>query len=131
LKEISSNFKKIFPLILIFQTKITLVKKNLFDVLQGHYLAYCINEDFLLGEGIAVEFNNRYNMRKILQTKFGTNGGYVGKALKIDNAYNLLQSRNALKNQLINHNKRHWKIWLCKLEMKILKIWLSQKLELD
>lgn len=76
---------------------ITLVKKNLFDVPHGYCLAHCISEDFRLGAGIAVEFNNRYNMRERLQTKFGTNGDYVGKALKIDNVYNLITKQKCFE----------------------------------
>lgn len=76
---------------------ITLIKKDLFDIPQGYCFAHCISEDFRLGAGIAVEFNNRYNMRKRLQEKFGTNGNYIGKALKIDNVYNLVTKQKCFE----------------------------------
>lgn len=69
------------------------VKKNLFDMPQGYVFAHCISEDFRLGAGIAVEFNNRYNMRERLENQYNDNKldcTYVGKALKIDNVFNLI-----------------------------------------
>ena len=75
------------------------VKKNLFDMPQGYCFAHCISEDFKLGAGIAVEFNNRYNMRERLETKCDDRGlvTYVGKAVKIDNVYNLITKKRCFE----------------------------------
>ena len=37
---------------------------------EGWYLAHCISADLALGKGIAVEFNNRFNMRNKLRQRF-------------------------------------------------------------
>ena len=70
-------------------------KMNLFEVSKDYYLAHCISDDFVLGKGIAVEFNKRYQMRKKLKKLYpdleGTNFhlGGVGCIL-IDNVFNLV-----------------------------------------
>lgn len=43
---------------------------DLFTVSDDYYLAQCISADFGMGKGIAVEFNKRFNMKNILQTKY-------------------------------------------------------------
>lgn len=43
---------------------------DLFSVPEDYYLAHCISADFGMGKGIAVEFNNRFNMKNTLQTKY-------------------------------------------------------------
>ena len=81
------------------------VKKNLFDMPQGYCFAHCISEDFKLGAGIAVEFNNRYNMRERLETKCDDRGlvTYVGKAVKIDNVYNLITKKRCFEKGVYNY----------------------------
>lgn len=44
--------------------------KDLFSVPEDYYLAHCISADFCMGKGIVVEFNKRFNMRTILQSKY-------------------------------------------------------------
>lgn len=73
---------------------ITEIKGNLFEVPQGYYLAHCISGDYALGAGIAKTFNEIYNMRFKLH-KFhpipdGCKYANVGKALLVDNVFNLV-----------------------------------------
>lgn len=67
---------------------------DLFAVPQGYYLAHCISGDFSLGAGIAKQFDEVYNMRfKLFRDyPFEANEkyGYVGKALLVDNVFNLV-----------------------------------------
>lgn len=44
--------------------------RDLFTVPEDYYLAHCISADFGMGKGIVVEFNRRFNMKQILQTKY-------------------------------------------------------------
>ena len=44
--------------------------RDLFSVPEDYYLAHCISADFGMGKGIVVEFNNRFNMKQILQMKY-------------------------------------------------------------
>jgi hypothetical protein len=55
----------------------------------GYCFAQCISNDFALGAGIALEFNERYNMRNRLKEFSGENWD-VGDTIKIDNVYNLI-----------------------------------------
>lgn len=69
---------------------ITTVKKDLFTMPQGYYLAHCISADFALGAGIAKAFDTVYNMRHKL---FKDHPNYVyngGDAILIDNVFNLV-----------------------------------------
>lgn len=69
---------------------ITTVKKDLFTMPQGYYLAHCISADFALGAGIAKTFDTVYNMRHKL---FKDRPNYVyngGDAILIDNVFNLV-----------------------------------------
>lgn len=69
---------------------ITTVKKDLFTMPQGYYLAHCISADFALGAGIAKTFDTVYNMRHKL---FKDRPNYVyngGDAILIDNTFNLV-----------------------------------------
>lgn len=72
----------------------TETKGNLLSVPQGYYLAHCISGDFALGAGIAKQFDEVYNMRfklfKNYPFEMGEKYGYVGKALLIDNVFNLV-----------------------------------------
>lgn len=45
-------------------------EQDLFQVPQEYYLAHCISADFAMGKGIAVSFNQHFNMKSILQTKY-------------------------------------------------------------
>lgn len=45
-------------------------KCNLFSVPKEYYLAHCISADFGMGAGIAVQFNNHFDMKRKLITKY-------------------------------------------------------------
>lgn len=62
-------------------------KMDLFTVDKEYYLAHCVSADYALGAGIAVEFNNRYNMREELK-KIGRFS--YPDAVVVDNVYNLV-----------------------------------------
>lgn len=71
---------------------------DLFTVSDDYYLAHCISADYRLGTGIARQFNINYDMRRKLFRRFphpedpfsGNQKSYVGKALLIDNIFNLV-----------------------------------------
>lgn len=44
--------------------------RDLFSVPDDYCLAHCISADFGMGKGIVVEFNKRFDMKHILQTKY-------------------------------------------------------------
>lgn len=44
--------------------------RDLFSVPEDYYLAHCISADFGMGKGIVVEFNKRFDMKHILQSKY-------------------------------------------------------------
>lgn len=79
--------------------KFEIIKKDLFTVPQGYYMAHCISNDFALGAGIAKQFVEHYNMKFKLQEQFRDGnkydknknwGQYVGQALLVDNVFNLV-----------------------------------------
>lgn len=69
-------------------------QRDLFTVPQGYYLAHCISGDYALGAGIAKQFVDVYNMRYKLHSQYpipeGEKYDNVGKALLIDNVFNLV-----------------------------------------
>jgi len=68
-------------------------QRDLFSVSHGYYFAHCISGDFALGAGIAVKFNELYNMRKKLKevTEYESDNC----AILIDNVFNLVTKRRA------------------------------------
>ena len=76
---------------------ITEIQQDLFTVPQGYYLAHCISGDYALGAGIAKKFDEVYNMRFKLHRDYAIPNGekyaYVGRALLIDNVFNLVTKR--------------------------------------
>jgi len=69
-------------------------QRDLFSVPHGYYFAHCISGDFALGAGIAVKFNELYNMRKKLKGIYD----YIvteNCAILIDNVFNLVTKRKA------------------------------------
>ena len=69
-------------------------QRDLFSVPHGYYFAHCISGDFALGAGIAVKFNELYNMRKKLKGLYD----YTitdNCAILIDNVFNLVTKRRA------------------------------------
>ena len=73
---------------------IQIIQGDIFDVPRGTYIAHGISGDFSLGAGLAKKIDERYNMRYKLFLKYpfdpGKNNGYVGKALLIDDVFNLV-----------------------------------------
>lgn len=69
-------------------------QRDLFSVPHGYYFAHCISGDFALGAGIAVQFNELYNMRKKLKGNYD----YTvtdNCAILIDNVFNLVTKKKA------------------------------------
>lgn len=70
------------------------INQDLFAVPQGYYLAHCISGDYALGAGIARKFNEVYDMKFKLHRDYpipqGQKFANVGKALLIDNVFNLV-----------------------------------------
>ena len=66
-------------------------QRDLFSVPHGYYFAHCISGDFALGAGIAVKFDELYNMRKKLKNTVD----YIPDncAILIDNVFNLVTKR--------------------------------------
>lgn len=48
-----------------------IVKKDLFTVDDKYSLVQCISADFAMGAGIAMQFNDRYDMKRRLTDKYG------------------------------------------------------------
>jgi hypothetical protein len=73
---------------------IRILKGNIFATPPDCYIAHSISGDFSLGAGLAKEIDKKYCMRYQLFDNFpydaGKNYGYVGKALLIDNIFNLV-----------------------------------------
>lgn len=68
------------------------IQGDLFTAPQGHYLAHCISADFALGAGIAVQFNNVFNMREKLFRNYGFYDyeELGATCLPVDNVFNLV-----------------------------------------
>ena len=73
-----------------------IIKKDLFDMVYEDYyfLAHCVNATYELGAGIAKTFDEKYNMKYLLRSKFpqpkNDEAYYVGKALLIGITFNLV-----------------------------------------
>ena len=67
---------------------------DLFSAPQGYCLAHCISGDYALGAGIAVKFDETYNMKFKLHRDYaipeGEKFANVGRALLVDNVFNLV-----------------------------------------
>lgn len=70
------------------------IQTDLFAVPHNYYLAHCISGDYALGAGIAKQFNTKYDMRHKLREMYfapeGQESANVGKALLVDNVFNLV-----------------------------------------
>lgn len=62
---------------------------DLFSLPPYFYLCQCISADFVMGKGIAVEFNRRFNMKNRLRSKYTINGNYPRVILE-DKVFNLV-----------------------------------------
>lgn len=69
-------------------------KINIFKIPADYYLAHCISGDYTLGAGLAKQMDIEYDMRFHLFMKYPIPNGQkfanVGKALLIDNVFNLV-----------------------------------------
>jgi len=73
-------------------------QRDLFSMPHGYYFAHCISGCFTLGAGIAVQFNELYNMRKKLKNTNETDRCDCLTCTKhcailIDNVFNLVTKR--------------------------------------
>lgn len=101
---------------------------DLFTVPENYYLAHCISADFVMGAGIAVEFNKRFNMKNLLKNSYpdfvGTwdNDTKGGTCIMAGRVFNLVTKRdvwrkptyedmrmalNAMKSLAMRHNVTH------------------------
>ena len=76
-------------------SNITYVVGDLFQAPQGFCLAHCISADFVLGAGIAVQFNKKFNMKERLKDQWGNSEVQIGDVIKIDNVYNLITKEHS------------------------------------
>lgn len=71
-------------------------KRDLFTVADDYYLAHCISADFGMGKGIVVEFNKRFDMKHILQSKYPdylnqwTHSNMIGDCVCEGRVFNLI-----------------------------------------
>lgn len=100
----------------------TITERNmdLFDVSEDYVMAHCISAGYVLGKGIAAQFEEKYNMSEKLRKEYPVRA--VGMALKIDNVYNLVTKEhhynkpklidlqmalNDMKWQMLHDNEKH------------------------
>ena len=63
-------------------------KRDLFSVPDDYYFVHCVSADFVLGKGIALEFNKRFDMKNKLRTC-----GQSGNCILIDKVFNLVTKK--------------------------------------
>ena len=108
------------------------IKCDLFTMPEDYYLAHCISGDYALGAGIAKKFNSVYNMRYKLHQKYpiptGEKFSNVGKALLIDNVFNLVSKKryfhkptyNDLQHSLEDVKRQCDELGILKLAMPLI-----------
>lgn len=70
--------------------------RDLFSVPEEYYLAHCISADFGMGKGIAVQFNEHFNMKQKLQKSYPDyinewhHYKYTGDCIVKDRVFNLI-----------------------------------------
>lgn len=70
--------------------------RDLFAVPEEYYLAHCISADFGMGRGIVVEFNRRFDMKKMLQVLFNgyleefIENNYKSDCIMVGRVFNLI-----------------------------------------
>lgn len=69
---------------------ITEISGDMFKHTDNAFIAHCVSGDFALGAGVAKEINNRYNMKIKLERVYGKEESVVGRALRIENVFNLV-----------------------------------------
>lgn len=81
---------------------------DVFELAPTHYLAHCISRDFVLGAGIAVEFDRRYDMRKKLHSfmadiEWLADREYaLPKCIRIDRVFNLITKEKCWQKPTYN-----------------------------
>ena len=90
------------------------IKGDVFNEKNCYYV-HCISRDYALGAGIAVEFDKRYNMRKVLLRLAKDNPKTLKeKCIEIDNVFNLITKEkywqkptyNSLEDSLIEMREK-------------------------
>lgn len=75
--------------------RLEIKQMNLLNVPQGYYLAHCICADFNMGAGVARVIDDAFNMEEKLAKFYPDDSDYlVGKALLVDNVFNLTTKLN-------------------------------------
>lgn len=103
-------------------------KGDLFKASDDYFLAHCISADYALGAGIAKKFNDFYCVRDRLKKNYPVPHGsakYVGKALLIDDIFNLVTKRyyyqkptfDTLESALIDMRTQCEKLGIKKIAM--------------
>lgn len=71
--------------------------RDLFLVPDDYYLVHCISADFAMGKGIVLEFNKRFNLKKILIEKYKNNlnqyikiNGFIAQCILEGRVLNLI-----------------------------------------
>lgn len=64
--------------------------KDLFTVDSTYYLAQCISADFGMGRGIAIAFNDHFDMKNKLIAKYGRRAPRCPTCLLYDHVFNLV-----------------------------------------
>ncbi|MDE5584274.1 MAG: macro domain-containing protein [Ruminococcus sp.] len=62
---------------------------DLFSVDDDFFLVHCVSADFVLGKGIALEFQKRFNMKN----KLRANGKTDSVCVRIDKVFNLITKK--------------------------------------
>lgn len=79
-------------------------KGNLFSLpFEEYQFAQCISADFKMGKGIALQFNRHFNIKNLLQSKYGNflkywnipQSEYFGWCVYCNNVYNLITKKTA------------------------------------
>lgn len=74
---------------------LTYRKGDLFTMPREYCLAHCISADFVLGAGIAKQFDRIYKMKFKLNNRYGDTSHIerIGKVFLIDNVFNLVTKK--------------------------------------
>lgn len=86
------------------------VVMDIFEVPHDYYLAHCISSDLVMGAGIAVEFQKRYNIREML----------VGRPQRLDHPKTALTDRvfNLITKEKYFHKPTYASLYITIEQMK-------------
>jgi hypothetical protein len=110
------------------------VYQDLFSVSDDYFLCQCISADFTMGLGIAVEFNNRFDTRNTLKSKYPHYmidwklGGYSGDCILENRVLNLVTKERyydkptlgSLRSALVVMKKICEEEDICKIAMPLI-----------